>query len=49
MSERRLIDTEEYGFVESKVDGDKPVTPSNKTEPCNYCAYKRHLPSRRSF
>lgn len=36
-----LIDTEEYGFVESKVDGDKPVTPGNKTEPCNYCVYKR--------
>ncbi len=41
VEEGRLIDTEEYGFVESKVDGDKPVTPGNKTEPCNYCVYKR--------
>lgn len=41
VEEGRLIDTEEYGFVEGKVDGDKPVTPGNKTEPCSYCAYKR--------
>ncbi|MYA69119.1 hypothetical protein F4Y19_03285, partial [Candidatus Poribacteria bacterium] len=32
---------EGYGFVENEVDGDKPLTPNNKTEPCNYCAYKR--------
>ena len=41
VEEGRLIDTEEYGFVENEVDGDKPVTPGNKTEPCNYCVYKR--------
>ena len=41
VEEGRLIDTEEYGFVKSKVDGDKPVAPGNKTEPCNYCVYKR--------
>ncbi|MYB96612.1 hypothetical protein F4Y43_22440, partial [Candidatus Poribacteria bacterium] len=32
---------EGYGFVESEVDGHKPLAPSNKTEPCNYCVYKR--------
>ena len=32
---------EGYGFVETEADGDKPLTPSNKTEPCSYCAYKR--------
>ena len=41
VEEGHLIDTKEYGFVENKIDGDKPVTPGNKTEPCNYCAYKR--------
>ena len=41
VEEGHLIDTEEYGFVEDEVDGDKPVTPGNKTEPCNYCVYKR--------
>ena len=28
-------------FVDSKEEGDAPITPKNKTEPCNYCAYKR--------
>ena len=28
-------------FVDSKEEGDAPVTPKNKTEPCSYCAYKR--------
>lgn len=32
---------EGYGFVENEVDGHRPLTPSNKTEPCNYCDYKR--------
>ena len=41
VEEGRLIDTEAYGFVETEEDGDKPLTPSNKTEPCNYCDYKR--------
>ncbi len=41
VEEGHLIDTKEYGFVENEIDGDKPVTPGNKTEPCNYCAYKR--------
>ena len=41
VEEGHLIDTKEYGFVENEIDGDKPVPPGNKTEPCNYCAYKR--------
>ena len=41
IEEGLLIDTEEYGFVETKEDGDKPVTPRDKTAPCNYCDYKR--------
>ena len=36
-----LIDTEEYGFVETKEDGDKPITPRDKAAPCSYCDYKR--------
>ena len=28
-------------FVDSEEEGDTPITPSNKTEPCNYCNYKR--------
>ena len=28
-------------FVNSEEDGDTPITPKNKTEPCNYCDYKR--------
>ena len=32
---------EEYGFVKTEKDGDKPVEPSNKTQPCSYCNYKR--------
>ena len=28
-------------FVDSEGEGDTPITPSNKTEPCNYCNYKR--------
>ena len=28
-------------FVDSVEEGDAPITPKNKTEPCNYCAYKR--------
>ena len=28
-------------FVDSEEEGDTPITPKNKTEPCNYCAYKR--------
>ena len=28
-------------FVDSEAEGDAPITPNNKTEPCSYCAYKR--------
>ena len=28
-------------FVDSEEAGDTPITPSNKTAPCNYCSYKR--------
>ena len=28
-------------FVDSEEEGDTPITPSNKTAPCNYCRYKR--------
>ena len=28
-------------FVNSEEEGDAPITPKNKTEPCSYCAYKR--------
>ena len=28
-------------FVNSEEEGDTPVVPKDKTEPCNYCAYKR--------
>ena len=28
-------------FVDSEEEGDTPITPKNKTEPCNYCHYKR--------
>ncbi|MYC76175.1 hypothetical protein F4X10_10480 [Candidatus Poribacteria bacterium] len=28
-------------FVDSEEEGDTPITPHNKTEPCNYCRYKR--------
>ncbi|RKU32630.1 hypothetical protein C6499_02835 [Candidatus Poribacteria bacterium] len=35
------VETEGYGFVNAKEQGNKPVTPRNKTQPCNYCTYKR--------
>lgn len=35
------VETDEYGFVDSEEYGNKPLTPRNKTAPCNYCAYKR--------
>ena len=41
IEEGRFIDTEEYGFVETEADGDKPLIPRNRTAPCSYCAYKR--------
>ncbi len=28
-------------FVDSEEEGNTPIKPSNKTQPCNYCAYKR--------
>ena len=28
-------------FVDSEEEGDTPITPKNKTDPCNYCDYKR--------
>ena len=28
-------------FVDSEAEGETPTTPRNKTEPCNYCSYKR--------
>ena len=28
-------------FVDAEEEGDTPITPRNKTEPCNYCSYKR--------
>ena len=28
-------------FVDTEEEGDTPITPKNKTEPCNYCRYKR--------
>ena len=28
-------------FVDSKEEGDAPITPRNKTAPCSYCDYKR--------
>ena len=28
-------------FVDSEEEGDTPIAPRNKTEPCNYCRYKR--------
>ena len=28
-------------FVASEEEGDTPIIPRNKTEPCNYCNYKR--------
>ena len=28
-------------FVDSEEEGDTPITPSDKTAPCNYCSYKR--------
>ena len=28
-------------FVDSEEEGDTPITPKNKTAPCNYCRYKR--------
>ena len=47
--EGRVVETDEYGFVDSEEHGDKPLTPRNKTQPCNYCAYKRTLSGRRNF
>lgn len=41
VEEGHHTDTEEYGFVKTKEDGDKPVTPRDKTAPCSYCVYKR--------
>ncbi len=35
------VETDGYGFVNAEEYGNKPVTPRNKTAPCNYCAYKR--------
>lgn len=35
------VETDEYGFVDAEEYGNKPLTPRNKTAPCNYCAYKR--------
>ena len=28
-------------YLDAEEDGDAPITPRNKTEPCNYCDYKR--------
>ena len=28
-------------FVDSEEEGDAPITPNNRTEPCSYCTYKR--------
>ena len=28
-------------FVDSEEEGDKPLTPRDKTQPCSYCDYKR--------
>ena len=28
-------------FVDSAEEGDAPITPKDRTQPCNYCAYKR--------
>ena len=28
-------------YVDSEEEGDTPITPRHKTEPCNYCNYKR--------
>ncbi len=39
--EDSVVETDEYGFVDSEAHGDKPLTPRNKTQPCSYCAYKR--------
>lgn len=39
--EASVVETDEYGFVDSEEHGDKPLVPRNKTQPCNYCAYKR--------
>ena len=39
--EHRVVETDEYGFVDAEEHGNKPLTPRNKTQPCNYCAYKR--------
>ena len=35
------MESDEYGFVADEAHGDKPLTPSNKTEWCDYCDYKR--------
>ena len=39
--EDSVVETDEYGFVDSEEQGNKPLTPRNKTAPCNYCAYAR--------
>ena len=39
--EGSIVKTDEYGFVDSEEQGNKPLTPRNKTAPCKYCAYKR--------
>ncbi len=36
-----VVETDEYGFVDTEAHGDKPLTPRNKTQPCSYCTYKR--------
>jgi len=37
----RSIEIAEYGFVDSEEHGEQPLTPRNRTEPCNYCTYRR--------
>ena len=39
--EANVVETDEYGFVDAEAHGNKPLTPRNKTQPCNYCAYTR--------
>lgn len=39
--EGNCVESDEYGFVDDEAHGDKPLTPRNKTEWCDYCDYKR--------
>ena len=39
--EGSCVESDEYGFVDNEEHGDKPLTPRNKTEWCDYCDYKR--------